>query len=100
MILVLSLWLCDSVRQSSKPDFEFTQITDAVFVSSVLLRAAHENDRAKQQLSLEESMKRTTMAALIFVAFSFSAVYGQKAMGNKAGLEKTVNGFFELVKAS
>ena len=45
-------------------------------------------------------MKRTTMAALIFVAFSVSAVYGQKAMGNKAGLEKTVNGFFELVKAS
>jgi len=46
-------------------------------------------------------MKRMTMAALIFVAFSISAViYGQKAMGNKAGLEKTVNSFFELVKAS
>ena len=45
-------------------------------------------------------MKRTMMAAMIFVAFSVSAVYGQKAMGNKAGLEKTVNGFFELVKAS
>lgn len=46
-------------------------------------------------------MKRITMAALIFVVFSVSAVcYGQKAMGNKAGLEKTVNSFFELVKAS
>jgi ketosteroid isomerase-like protein len=46
-------------------------------------------------------MKRMMMAALIFVAFSISAVcYGQKAMGNKAGLEKTVNSFFELVKAS
>jgi ketosteroid isomerase-like protein len=46
-------------------------------------------------------MKRMTMAALILVAFSISAVcYGQKAMGNKAGLEQTVNSFFELVKAS
>ena len=45
-------------------------------------------------------MKRITIIALIFVAFSVSAVYGQKAAGNKAGLEKTVNGFFELVKAS
>lgn len=42
-----------------------------------------------------------TMAALIFVAFSISVVcYGQKAMSNKAGLETTVNAFFELVKAS
>jgi len=46
-------------------------------------------------------MKRMTMAALIFVAFSISVVcYGQKAMSNKAGLETTVNAFFELVKAS
>jgi ketosteroid isomerase-like protein len=45
-------------------------------------------------------MKRIMMAALI-VAFSIPTVcQGQKSMGNKAGLEKTVNAFFELVKAS
>jgi ketosteroid isomerase-like protein len=46
-------------------------------------------------------MKRIMLAALVFVAFSIPSVcLGQKAMGNKAGLEKTVNAFFELVKAS
>ncbi|MEP6742196.1 MAG: nuclear transport factor 2 family protein [bacterium] len=46
-------------------------------------------------------MKRIMMAALVFVVFSISPVgHAQKAMGNKAGLEKTVNAFFELVKAS
>lgn len=46
-------------------------------------------------------MKRIIMAALVFVAFSIPAVcVGQKAMGNKAGLEKTVNTFFVFVKAS
>lgn len=46
-------------------------------------------------------MKRTMIVALVFVALSVPAVcQAQKAMGNKAGLEKTVNAFFELVKAS
>jgi ketosteroid isomerase-like protein len=49
----------------------------------------------------EKTMKRITMAALVFVALSIPAVCSaQKTMGNKAGLEKTVNAFFELVKAN
>ena len=46
-------------------------------------------------------MKRIILAALVFGACSIPAVcLGQKAMANKAGLEKTVNTFFALVKAS
>jgi ketosteroid isomerase-like protein len=46
-------------------------------------------------------MRRSMIAAFVFAAFSIGTVcQAQKAMGNKAGLEKTVNGFFELVKAS
>src|SRR3989454_6882127 len=48
-------------------------------------------------------MKRIIMAALMLVvALSFSVALSQskKAMGNKAGLEKTVPAFFEFVKAN
>ncbi len=46
-------------------------------------------------------MKRIMMAAFVFVALSIPAVCpAQKGMGNKAGLDKAVNTFFELVKAS
>lgn len=46
-------------------------------------------------------MKRIMIAAFVFVALLIPAVcQAQKTTGNKAGLEKTVNAFFELVKAS
>jgi hypothetical protein len=44
-------------------------------------------------------MKRIMIAALVFAAFCIPAVcQAQKAMGNKAGLEKTVNTFFQFVQ--
>ncbi len=47
-------------------------------------------------------MKKMIMSALmLFVASTFSVALSQgKSMGNKAGLEKTVNTFFGFVKAN
>jgi len=48
-------------------------------------------------------MKKIVITALILIGalcVSVNVAQGKKTMGNKASLEKTVNTFFEAVKAS
>lgn len=48
-------------------------------------------------------MKKVCMTAIMLaLALSFSVIvaHGQRAMGNRAGLEKTVKTFFDFVKAN